>query len=168
EPYHSLPEGPPEEVFGSYWRYGSERTFSESAIKADVSKQNYSMFPRPYYVDVLMVCADCRRRFVFFAKEQQYWYEHLGFHIDAWCDHCCECRKGRQQVKRQLQRYSELANKENHTDLQLGQLVDAAVFLWNEGALGNEQNLRRLKNLAVKQIPESDSTKAVCDMIDKL
>ncbi|MFK7821741.1 MAG: hypothetical protein AB8G99_23725, partial [Planctomycetaceae bacterium] len=46
EPYHSLPEGPPEEVFGSYWRYGSERTFSESAIKADVSKQNYSMFPR--------------------------------------------------------------------------------------------------------------------------
>ena len=116
-----------ETVRGSFWRYSLEKIFPESAIKADVSKQNYSIFARPYYVDVLMTCEDCKRDFLFFAEEQKYWHEELGFYVDAWCVRCCECRKKKQGPKAALRTYSDLVSQETLTSEQLQQLVTCAV-----------------------------------------
>ncbi len=44
---------------------------------------------------MLAVCRTCARTFLFFAREQQYWYEDLHFYIDTDCVHCPTCRGSR-------------------------------------------------------------------------
>ena len=41
-----------EDIINSYWRYRGETIFPETAIKADASKQNFSMSPISIYVDI--------------------------------------------------------------------------------------------------------------------
>ena len=58
--------------------WSEDVTFPESAIPADVRKQNFStMSHLHWYVDTLRGCRTCERPFLFFASEQQYWYETL-------------------------------------------------------------------------------------------
>ncbi len=52
-----------EEVRGSFWRYSHETIFPETAIAADVSRQDFATFPRGYYVDILKECRECKRGF---------------------------------------------------------------------------------------------------------
>lgn len=44
---------------------------------------------------------ECRRAFVFSAREQKYWYEELQFHFDSVAIRCQECRR-KQRTKRTL------------------------------------------------------------------
>ena len=71
----------PLEVLRRYPSYLSNRRayFPESAIPADESRQNYSVIPRLCYVDELRRCRKCDRDFIFFAREQHFWYEVLRF-----------------------------------------------------------------------------------------
>ncbi|WP_405632352.1 zinc-ribbon domain containing protein [Pseudoalteromonas sp. Ld20] len=41
----------------------------------DPRKQRYCIYPRNLYIDIQKQCVDCHRPFIFFAKEQQYWFE---------------------------------------------------------------------------------------------
>jgi len=77
----------------SCFRYQRQTIFPETAIRADTSRQNYSVVPLEYYVDILKECRNCKRQFIFFALEQKYWYEELRFWIDADCVRCPKCRK---------------------------------------------------------------------------
>ena len=165
---HSGTEVAPNVVRQSFWRYRSETIFPETAIAADVSKQNFSMYPRTYYVDILMNCDECKRDFIFFAKEQVHWYEELGFYVDAWCNHCSECRQERQESKRRFAEYSDLIVQHELSDSQLTHLTTIAITLWKQGELKNEHNLRRLKNRATTQIPESTATAAIIELIESL
>ncbi len=115
-----------------------------------------------------MTCEDCKRDFLFFAEEQKYWHEELGFYVDAWCVRCCECRKKKQGPKAALRTYSDLVSQETLTSDQLQQLVTCAVELWSEGILKNEQNLRRLANLAESEIPKAEATVAVRELLNSL
>ena len=157
-----------QEVRDSFWRYPLETVFPESAVAADTSKQKYSMYPRPYYVDALMNCNECTRPFLFFAEEQKYWHEELQLYVDAWCNHCPKCRKERQIVQQAFQRYSELISIEAKSDVQLKQLVNDAVLLWQEGIIKNEQKLRQIKNQAIRQIPNTDSARAIKTLVTTL
>ena len=65
----------------------------ESALKADVSRQNYSVCRRYWYVTAIMVCKDCGLEFHFPADEQRYWYEELKFYVDSWPNRCKECQR---------------------------------------------------------------------------
>jgi hypothetical protein len=78
-----------EEIAHSYWGYRGSETmiYPETAVRADVSRQRFSVTPRTYDVDMLKRCRGCRRSFIFFAREQKHWYETLGFSIDADCVH---------------------------------------------------------------------------------
>ncbi|GJM07834.1 MAG: hypothetical protein DHS20C11_01100 [Lysobacteraceae bacterium] len=67
-----------EEIHSAFWRYRGEAVFPESAVAADVDKQNYSIFPRKVYVDIEKACRECGRHFLFYALEQRYWFEELG------------------------------------------------------------------------------------------
>ena len=157
-----------EEVRGSFWGYRSDTIFPKSAIRADTTRQNFSVVPRGYYVDTLRQCRTCGRSFIFFAKEQQHWYEVLGFCIDADCVHCPECRRSDQQLRRRFRRYPESIGRADIGDRDLATLVGDAVFLWKAGVLRDEQRLRRLRNLARRRIPDSTATTGIDRVITEL
>lgn len=141
-----------------YWRYGEAVIFPETAIRADIERQRHGYVPRAYYVDMLKCCRKCGRRFLFFAKEQQYWYEELGFWVHADCVLCPECRKSHQQVRRRFQRYSKLAALKKWSNDELKELASDAVFLWQHGILRKEHVLRRYRNLAMKRCPTAKAS----------
>ena len=66
----------------------------------------------------------CHRPFIFFAKEQRYWFETLRFLVDADCVHCPDCRRESRTVQRRLRRYSDLFAKNEPTRKELMFLVD--------------------------------------------
>jgi hypothetical protein len=156
---------PEEEIRKSFWRYRGERLFPETAIAADVSKQPLSIGPRFYYVDMLRECRSCHRPFIFFALEQRYWYETLGFVIDADCVLCPDCRRESQALRRRTRRYSDLVRKQDLTPKELQFLVDDAAFLFTKGVLKNTNPLGHLKNRALKMIPDYPGVQALAQLL---
>jgi hypothetical protein len=105
------PERMPEHFF-----FGARRLSYETAERADVSKQHYTMCPRHWYVDATFICGDCDREFVFTAKEQRFWYEERGFFVDSLPKRCARCRKAQRTRVELRKRYDEL----------IGEALDAA------------------------------------------
>ena len=102
-----------DEVHQAFWQYSPSSydrriIFAETAIRAEVWKQNYCCFPRRLYVDIARSCRKCGRWFIFFALEQKYLFESLGFYVDADCVHCQECRHTELELKQRIERYSAL------------------------------------------------------------
>lgn len=149
------------EVRRSFYGYSDRTIYPESAILADFSRQNYSTFPRGYYVDMLADCRTCRRPFLFFAREQKYWYEDLHFYIDTDCVHCPLCRAASHEHRDRLRRYGEHIGRDDLDAAQLVTLVGDVVFLWQAGTLHDEQKLRRLRNLAQRRIPHDPATASI-------
>ncbi len=156
-----------EMIHASYWGYHRETFFPQSAIPANIEKQNRS-FPRSYYVDILKQCRNCGLPFLFFAREQQYWYEELGFWVDADCVRCPVCRKSERHLREAFRRYSELVGRTDLNDSELTTLVSDTVTIYEAGLLSDEQRLRTIKNLAVKRIPNSEATISICQIVERL
>ncbi len=129
------------ELLSSHWRYDSVKYFLETAIRADITKQNYSEYPRKIYVDIEVVCDKCNREFIFFAKEQQYWFEELGFYIDSHGTHCFECRKRLKQVAVMQKRYQQLVETKNRSDEQSLELKKVANELFKQGYIKDKRLL---------------------------
>lgn len=151
----------PVDEIRKYRGYQGETIFPESAIPADTSKQNFSTFPRSYYVDVLKRCRDCERNFLFFAEEQRFWYESLGIYIDADCVYCPECRKRNRANKQRLARHHELINKPRLTIRESVTLAEEMVEMWRDGVITDASKLGRVKNIAVREIPTNDVTQRI-------
>ncbi|KAB2843147.1 MAG: hypothetical protein F9K47_07635 [Burkholderiales bacterium] len=145
---------PEDEIRRGLWRHGRDELFPETVLRANTDKQNFAVFPRQYYVDVLRTCRTCHRPFIFFAREQRYWFETLRFFVDADCVLCPVCRRDSRTVQRRLRRYSDLLPKANPTSKDLMLLVDDAAFLLEHGALRNLSSVGALKNRALRVIPE--------------
>jgi len=64
-----------------------------TAVRADISKQDYTVCPRHWYSDAIFKCADCGNEFLFSAREQRYWYEERKFYVDSYPKCCPDCRK---------------------------------------------------------------------------
>lgn len=128
--------------------------FPETALIANTTLQNFAVYPRKYYVDILKECRQCHRPFIFFAREQRYWFETLKFYVDADCVHCPKCRRESRVLQRRLRRYSDLFAKKDITRKELMFLVDDARHLLERGVLKNLSNLGSVKNKAMKEIPE--------------
>jgi putative zinc ribbon protein len=122
-------------------------------LLARTEEQNYAVFPRRYYVDVLRTCGSCARHFIFFAKEQRYWFETLKFFVDADCVLCPDCRRESRSIQRRLRRYSDLMKRETRAEDELQVLVDDATYLFERGVLRNVAALGALKNEALRSIP---------------
>jgi hypothetical protein len=125
-----------------------------AAKPANPENQNYALYPRKYYVDVERICRICHRPFLFFAKEQQYWFETLRMFVDADCVRCVECRRESRAVQKRLRRYSDLCAKPAPSRKELMFMVDDAIFLVERGVLKNLSNVGAMKNRAVNAIPE--------------
>ncbi len=115
--------------------------FPATRIRADESKQNYSVFPRTEYFDVLCRCRDCRRWFIFFAKEQQYWFEELRFFVDSICVHCPECRHARRHRHREEQEFAWLQKETQPTTEQITRLLELTIALWNRQFIRKQSQL---------------------------
>lgn len=150
---------PEEEIRSGFWRYRQERLFPESVLIADPSKQNYAIYPRRYYVDVLRECQTCSRPFIFFALEQRHWFETLGLYVDADCVLCPSCRRDAQSLRRRLRRYSDLLRKDDASPRELRFLVDDGAYLFARGVLKDINVLGQLKNRALRIIPDYPGTK---------
>jgi hypothetical protein len=149
--------------------WSKDVTFPESAIPADVSKQNFTtMSHLHWYVDTLRDCRVCKRPFLFFAREQQYWYETLGFRVEATCNECVECRASLRTVGRRLKRYGELVGKRELNEEDLLALASDIAFLWTSGLVRNEQRLRRVRNRALDQVPGRAATRALDELVASL
>ena len=97
------PRGMPSHLF-----FGSRRMDYSTAQRADISRQNYSVCPRHWYVDATFTCRDCGEEFIFSASEQRFWYEDRHFWIDSLPTRCIPCRK-EQRVRLNLRkRYDAL------------------------------------------------------------
>jgi len=135
---------PLEEIVSGYWAYKAHNIFPKSVIPADEKKQNYAMYPRRFYVDQEKQCITCDRWFLFFAKEQKYWFEELNFYIDADCVKCVECRKSDQELKRKALKYQSLISKNDRTENETKELKKLAQDLFDSGYIKNEQKVHQI------------------------
>jgi len=143
-----------EEIRHGHWRYQGSQIFPDTVLAANVALQNYCLYPRRYYVDMLKECRRCGRPFIFFAREQRHWFETLRFYVDADCVECPECRSAFRLVQRRLRRYSALLRKTPIVRKELMILVDDALFLFRQGVVRDLSALGMIKNRAVEMIPE--------------
>lgn len=152
-------------IRSGHWRYRDDTLFPQSVLIADTTRQREALYPRLYYVDVLRHCRACTRRFLFFAREQRYWYETLGFDISADCVHCPDCRRSQRATQRRLRRYSDMRRIAEPDAVQLRALVDDALHLFEHGVLRDVNALGQLKNRALRELPEYRGTHALASML---
>lgn len=82
-----------------------------TAVRANVDAQNYSVFPRYWYIDARFRCKDCGAEFLWSAEEQRAWYEEYRFFIDSQPRACRECRAKRRDALALRQEYDELVSQ---------------------------------------------------------
>jgi len=118
-----------------HWHSPAGIRIPYTAIAADLSRQPRATIPVTHYFDAKRQCRDCQRSFLFFAEEQKYWYEELGFALESDCVRCIECRQAQRGLEQKRERYAELLHVRDRTleqDLELADcclaLVEARVF----------------------------------------
>jgi hypothetical protein len=122
-----------------------------TAVEADVSKQINATVSIPYYFDVDQLCRKCGRRFIFFAEEQKYWYEELGFYLWSAAVCCPPCRKELQSIRRMKKRYEQLIHVPNRTVDETIEMANDCLTLVEEGVF----NVRQTEHVraVMNQVP---------------
>lgn len=141
KPIYSGADFPVSEIVRAHWQYDEESIFPETAILADTSVQNYSIYPIKIYVDIEKICRDCGRWFLFFAQEQKYWFESLKFYVDADCVKCIECRRKEQNVNNMMQDYEKLIKTESRTSEETSKLKYIALELFQLGYIKDKRKI---------------------------
>lgn len=153
--------------FGLY-EYQPSWTFPTTRIVAVPSRQNYSQMPRPDYFDVLRKCRNCSRWFVFFAKEQQHWFEELQFFVDSACLQCAECRRHERHRKATLRRYAAMLAEPNPDAVQMTQLLTDTLYLYKEGVLHRQHQLDKVITKVAEILPSHEPLEEVRQLRRKL
>lgn len=113
------------------WFWACDRCIqARYAVKASIAKQVLGLgTPFAAYIDRPFRCSDCDTRSVFTAREQQHWYETLGFLIWVYPNQCAPCRAKRRRKKRANRALSEaLAGLDTRDPTQL----EAVARLYDE------------------------------------
>ena len=88
--------------------WGAVRIDYETAVKANIDKQNYSICPRYWYVDAHFICESCGRTFIWSASEQMTWFEDYFFWVDAFPKKCPECCRKKRDLIKMRQEYDQI------------------------------------------------------------
>lgn len=139
------------EVF-LHWHSSSEARIPNTAIAANTARQNRPTIAVTHYFDIRRSCVDCGQSFLFFAAEQKYWYEVLGFPLEANCVRCVPCRKEQRALQARRQRYEELFALEARTPDQDIELVESALALIGAAVFGRRL-LERLRSILKRAKP---------------
>ena len=140
----------PDTVFGGdtylHWHSPKQCRIPNTAIAADLSRQTPATVPVTHYFDVKRQCRDCDRPFIFFAAEQKYWYEELGFGLDSDCVRCAPCRKRQQGLARKRERYEELFHVPHRTTDEALEMADCCLSLV-EASVFHARQIERVRAL---------------------
>jgi Probable zinc-ribbon domain len=101
----------------------------DTAVAADVARQISATVPVTHYFDARRVCRKCERPFLFFAEEQRFWYEELGFPLAADALECVACRRDERQLRARKEKYEALLAAPARTESETLLLVECAVVL---------------------------------------
>jgi hypothetical protein len=137
-----------------HWHSPKDSRIPNTAIPADLSRQSPATVPVTHYFDVMRQCRDCGKPFIFFAAEQQYWYEELGFGLESDCVRCIGCRKKQQGIGLKRERYEELFHVADRTAEQNLEMADCCLSLV-EAHVFHKQKLQHIRTI-LKRI-RSDS-----------
>ena len=132
-----------------HWHSPEGVRIPNTAIAADLSRQMPATIPVTHYFDAKRQCIVCQKPFIFFAAEQKYWYEELGFPLESDCVRCVFCRKRQQGVERHRQRYEDLFHVQERTPAQNLEMAECALSLAEAGIFGKRQ-LARVRNILRK------------------
>lgn len=133
--------------YGDLWDHSQQiRRIPHTAIPADLDRQTPATVQVTHYFDLERRCRDCGRPFIFFAREQQYWYEQLGFGLDSDCVRCVDCRKQQQGIARYREIYESLFHVAERTPERSLQMADACLSLIEHGVFSHRQ-LQRVRRL---------------------
>lgn len=143
---------PGDNYVSPHWRSSSDSRIPNTAILADRRRQTPSTFPPTHYFDERRECRICHHPFIFFAQEQQHWYESLKFPMDADCRECPPCRKKQQSVARKRERYNELFHMEKRKPEENIEMAECCLALIEKETFSRKQipTVRRLLK-AVKE-----------------
>jgi hypothetical protein len=120
----------------------SSNKINGTAVEATHDRQSYSPVPVLYYFDLERTCVDCGRPFIFFAEEQKYWYEELGFSLDADCIRCIDCRKRQHGLEHDRRRYEELFHRTARTAAENVEMAECSLKLMENGVFHHRQTER--------------------------
>jgi hypothetical protein len=135
-----------------HWHSPSDVRIANTAIVANTARQRRKTIAVTHYFDSRRTCVDCRQSFLFFAAEQKYWYEVLGFPLEANCIRCVPCRKRQRALQARRQRYETLIALEGRTPDQDIELVESALALVGAGVFGTRL-LERLRSILKRAEP---------------
>jgi hypothetical protein len=124
---------------GEYSWSGTSKVISGTAVLANADKQAHALYPLSHYFDLERVCLDCDKPFLFFAEEQQYWYEELKFALNADCVRCALCRKSMHVLQQVRYRYEELEGLEARSESLEHELAETRLTLIEEGVFSLKQ-----------------------------
>jgi Probable zinc-ribbon domain len=126
-----------------------------TAIAADVTKQRAATLPVTHYFDARRVCRKCERPFLFFAEEQRFWYEELGFPLEADALECVSCRRDERRLRAMREEYESLLVSPSRTDAETLRLVGCALVLVETGVFGTKL-LPRLRALLKPMLADAE------------
>jgi hypothetical protein len=150
----------------------------ETALPAHVSADRYGA--TLVYVDKLCRCIECYRPFVFYAVEQRYWVQALGFHPDSTATRCTACRRSVRKVKERRDRIEEHLRdlkdrpgpltKDVLSDKALEALTVDLLALAEVGAIKRLELLKRLRRAMLDRLAQRlvEAFKILIKRIDKL
>ena len=133
----------------------------DSAIKADTSRQDFSVEPRYWYVDATIRCDRCKKDFLFSADEQRFWYEELRFYVDSFARQCPACRGELRELKMLRQQYDrEIAEAIRANDIGLKQRLVSVIDAMTEAGLHLPDRIRENQRVLLSQIKRLGGTAA--------
>lgn len=155
---------------GTFW--------PESAIPAGRAADRYGS--HLLYVDRLCRCIDCFRPFVFYAVEQRYWVQALGFHPDSTATRCTACRRSVRKVKERRDRIEDHLRdlkdrpgpltRDVLSDTALAALAVDLLALVEAGAIKRFELLKRLRRAMLDRLEQRlvEAFAPLIKRIDKL
>lgn len=149
-----------------HWHSPAGVRIPNTAIAADLSRQALATIPVTHYFDSKRQCADCRRPFIFFAAEQKFWYEELGFSLESDCVRCVPCRKKQQGLELQRQRYEELFHTPERSPEQILEMAECSLALIEADVFGKRQ-LERVRGI-LKKAASGPSLQALWERVRAL
>ena len=88
--------------------HGAYEVDYATAIRADITAQDYSVCPRHWYIDARFRCAECGADFLWSAREQQTWFETYRFWVNSHPRLCRDCYAKRRNATELRQEYDAL------------------------------------------------------------
>jgi hypothetical protein len=134
----------------------------DSAIKADVSKQNFSVMPRHWYIDATILCIRCRCEFCFSADEQKVWYEDYGFFVKSFPKTCKGCRHKARELRALRREYNQdivavLRSDDLNWKMRIASVFDRLCEFWRGLPDKRHTNRERLAR-QIARLSKTDET----------